>query len=387
MSKFRSAWEKAKAISAGLGEKSADIAKEVKDHIDENKDDWTEQASGYTERAKNIATEYIREGSDSVQEHAKGLYIQSVYSKEKLADLEHRVEAQGALYRELLRNKKFADSVFVGGESLATLLVATSVAPEIEAAYAAAYPKMAEDSSFLEKLISLDGEEATAGFHSGVKGKLFEQKYVDYLNENLPDGYTADLAMLSTQPGWDIQVVGPNEEIVQLLQAKATDSVAYVQEALAKYPSIDVVTTDEVYSHLVMSGVSENIENGEISNIELAEQVEAGASAADIDFSLAPPVFTLAFIAFTSYREESLTLYEKAKAAGDRSGKTYFAYLVGGGIAALTNTWWLGVLGSISSRYMSDEGLGKAKLVESMKNTYQKNQEILTRLKSEPSAA
>jgi hypothetical protein len=106
--------------------------------------------------------------------------------------------------------------------------------------------------------------------------------------------------------------------------------------------------------------------------------------ATDLEFDWLPPVLTLAFIAFTSYNDASLTLYEKARSFGDRSGKTYFAYLIGGGIAAITNTWWLGVLGSVSSRYMSDAGQRKVDLLESLQRTYNTNHEILKRLKGLP---
>ncbi len=43
------------------------------------------------------------------------------------------------------------------------------------------------------------------------------------------------------------------------MQAKVTDSGSYVQSAIERYPSIDVVTTEEVYSHLVVAAVGENI--------------------------------------------------------------------------------------------------------------------------------
>ena len=51
------------------------------------------------------------------------------------------------------------------------------------------------------------------GFVSGVKGKLFELQYVDYLNDgHLPDGFRAELAGNPTNPGWDIAIIGQDEE-------------------------------------------------------------------------------------------------------------------------------------------------------------------------------
>jgi len=270
---------------------------------------------------------------------------------------------------------------------MAAFLSRTATVPdEIEAAFAAAYPQVATDVGFLDHARTMD-DTSLIGLVSGVKGKLFEHRYVDYLNGGaLPDGYSAELATSAIQPGWDIAIIGPNQEVSQLLQAKATDSIYYVKNALERYPSIDVVTTDEVYSHLVMTGVSENILSSGILNAELTTYVESAVAAGDIDFEFMPPVFTLALIAFTSYRDESLSLYEKAKFAGDRSAKAYFCYVIGGGIAAVTNTWWLGVLGSVSSRFISDGALKKVNLIETLERTSETNQIILDRLKKKSTA-
>lgn len=421
MSKWKKLWEQTKEASADAASRAASSAEKVKSYVDANKDDWIEKgsksrdrskevaseaaqrikgyveenkdswkedAANYTKQAKETASGFIEEGSRKTQEQAKGLYVQARYSQAKLKDLEQRVESQGAMYRELLRNKPAMDALFLGGESMAILLVAESIPSDIESAYEGAFPDMSQKISFQEKLRSLDDENEIAGLLSAVKGKLFENRYVDYLNGGvLPEGYSAALAEGATQAGWDIAITGPHDEVVQLLQAKATDSVSYVKSALEQYPSIDVVTTDEVYSHLIMAGVSDNISSGGISNLDLSQQVEMAASSVDYDFDFAPPILTLAFIAFTSYRDTSLTMYEKAKSAGDRSAKTYFSYLIGGSLAAITNTWWLGVLGSVSSRYMSDEGLRKVKLVESLKSAIESNQKIINRLKVAPNVA
>ena len=49
-----------------------------------------------------------------------------------------------------------------------------------------------------------------------------------------------------SQPGWDIQILNADGTVDQVLQAKATESVSYVKEALEKYPDIEIVTTEEV---------------------------------------------------------------------------------------------------------------------------------------------
>ncbi len=358
---------------------ASDAGKTAKEYWDENKDELHEQGK----EALKTGREYVSSTYDSASDTASNIYRDIKYSESDLKNLENRIENQGGYYRELNRQSTTVDSIVIGGETLVGLLSAGIIPEEIINAYEAAYPNLSDSISFEDKVRELDGD-SLAGFIAGVKGKLFEQKYVEYLNNgNLPDGYTAILAESSVQPGWDIAIEGANGEIASVLQAKATDSVSYVQDALEKYPSIDVVTTDEVYSHLVMSGISENITNGSISNVELVDALDDAVDASELAMDYTPPLFALAFIAFTSYKNESLTLYEKAKSAGDRSGKTYLSYLVGGGIAAITNTWWLGVIGSVSSRILSDRGNRKFEIYEKLKDVEQTNQIIIERLKLE----
>jgi len=107
-----------------------------------------------------------------------------------------------------------------------------------------------------------------------------------------------------------------------------------------------------------------------------------------MDFS--PPWFTLALIAFTTYKDESLTLYQKARSAGDRSGKAYLSFLVGGALGAVTNTWWLGVVGTVASRYVADEGKRRRAIFDKMKEIAKANDRILERtenLVGNPSAS
>jgi hypothetical protein len=91
------------------------------------------------------------------------------------------------------------------------------------------------------------------GFLQSWKGKYFEVLVRDDLNAgewvgdiHLDDGQTAVLAKSVTQPGWDLQIIDPDGSVAQELQLKATKSLAYVKEALERYPDIDVLTTDEV---------------------------------------------------------------------------------------------------------------------------------------------
>ena len=365
-----------------VAEKVTEIAQETgeatKKHWDENKDKIKTKGK----EVLIVSNEYVATTYEAATDAATGVYYDLKFSDRDMTKLQHNIENQGGYYRELNKRGTATDSILLGGESLFALLETGTVSDDIINAYEAAYPQLSERISFEDKILELD-DEGLIGFIAGVKGKLFEQKYVQYLNDgNLPDGYTALIAESATQRGWDIAIKGENGEIANVLQAKATDSVSYVKDAIEAYPNIDVVTTDEVYSHLVMSGVSENITNGEISNTELVELLDDAIDKSEITMEFSPPVFALAFIAFTSYKDDSLTLYQKARSAGGRTGKTYMSYLVGGGVAVLTNTWWLGVVGSVSSRILSDNGKRKHKIYERLRSIEASNQIVIERLKS-----
>ena len=296
----------------------------------------------------------------------------------KLQDL---VRFQGGYYRELCRERKRLDMLSLGGESLATLLAGAAIPDAIQAAYEAAYPAKAAVDNLTDQLNALDGNELT-GLLAGIKGKLFEQQYVEYLNDgNLLDGYTAQIAEVANQPGWDIAISGPNQGLVEVIQAKATDSVGYVVAALEKNPQIDVVTTDEVYSQLVMSGVSDSmVTNSGITNASLEDALTEAVDSADISLNFTPPWFTVALIAFTTYKSEDLTLFQKARSAGDRTGKAYLSFILGGTLAAATNTWWLGVVGTVASRFLADEGARRRALFDKLNSVAKKNDEVIGKL-------
>lgn len=343
---------------------------------------WKHKQPGMKKALRDIqisVQEFVSAGYDSAWEGAQGVIDRVVYSPGKLDELQKYICYQGGYYRELNRSKRATDCIMLGGESLAVLAVSAHIPEHIQSAYEAAYPALSAETELRDKLSELEGDQLL-GLVSGIKGKLFEQQYAEYLNaDNLPQGYTAVLAKSVNQPGWDLRIDGPNNETIEILQAKATDSVGYVVNALDHNPGIDVVTTEEVYAHLVMSGVSEGIIDSGISNASLEASLDEAIDASNVDMSFSPPWFTLALIAFTTYKDESLTLYQKARSAGDRGGKAYLSYLVGGALGAVTNTWWLGVVGTVASRYISDEGKRRRAVFDKLKAVAQSNDQILER--------
>ena len=63
--------------------------------------------------------------------------------------------------------------------------------------------------------------------------------------ELLP-GQVARLAESPTQPGWDLRIENEDGSVAELIQLKATESMAYVKSALDEYPGIRVAVPSEV---------------------------------------------------------------------------------------------------------------------------------------------
>ncbi len=135
-----------------------------------------------------------------------------------------------------------------------------------------------------ENWFELDGE-ALQGAVNTAKGKYFEYLVVERLNQGqqvgpllLEPGQQAVLAESMTQPGWDLSIEDEHGAVVEYLQLKATDSVGYIRDALARYPDIQILATGEVAdSGLVLdSGITDQ---------ELRAQVQEGVDAVDVSLS------------------------------------------------------------------------------------------------------
>lgn len=168
--------------------------------------------------------------------------------------------------------RAFARYIKTNRESLFDIVLTASTAelfldsgnglinPRLLEAITATNPSLTQDSLF-----SLDAD-ALQGAINTAKGKYFEYLVVDRLNAGeqvgpvaLPDGYRAELAESMTQPGWDLSIVDGDGVTAEFLQLKATDSIGYIQQALTRYPDIEILATKEVGSSgLVLdSGIAE----------------------------------------------------------------------------------------------------------------------------------
>ncbi len=182
------------------------------------------------------------------------------------------------LFSRPLTARDWLDSAVVGGATLEDILDGTDadLDPAVVEAFARQYPNA---ESFTETARGLaDDPEALRGLISGVKGKLFEMKYVDYLNGGaLPSGYTAALADSPTQAGFDVVVRDGAGNIAQQLQLKASADADYIREAIERYPDFVVVVPTDVFAELAQNPelAGHLIDGG----MELSE-MEAGVGAA-----------------------------------------------------------------------------------------------------------
>ncbi len=308
------------------------------------------------------------------------------------------IEQQAAAYakvREALaaaelsvetRKNLFLDSLGLAMGSILSRLMGRHVPSDVQQAYEMAYPQKAAAMDFKEAVNDLD-EDQLDGFISGVKGKLFEIKYTDYLNDGrLPAGYHAEMAQSATEPGWDIAIRDADGNVDEVLQLKATESAEYIGHALERYPYIDIVSTEEVYSEVTMGDMAEHVINSGISNDELTRYVQdtvvVGADVSHEGFL--PSIIPYAIIAYSVAKQKDLSEYKKGKEFGRRSLLSYVCHVLGVTVGAFTHTWWLIPVTSVGLRLANRHGAKKYAAYRSLARYARNNERVLHRYTKKP---
>jgi len=295
----------------------------------------------------------------------------------RLTDRRYEVIAKARARRETL-----LDALMVGGHSLAAYGGAVRVPARIQRAYELAYPNLADDHGFAEHVRSLGADQLT-GFAAGVKGKLFELKLVDHLNKGgLPEGYRAVLAGSPVQPGHDLEILGPDGQVAELLQAKAADSVAYVKDALERYPHIDVIGTHEVASQMTLLGLSDRVADSGITDESLEQLVSHAIDAQAVHMDFMPSLLVLGLIAWTTFKG-GRPLYEQGRVFGERSAKSYVAFLAGGGAAVVTQLWWMAIPAALGARMLMGSGERATRHLQALRELRKANDRVLRRMRRE----
>jgi hypothetical protein len=227
-----------------------------------------------------------------------------------------------------------------------------SITPAMEEAFKSSFPNRA-----IADLADMNTEQLQ-GVISNWKGKLFEINVRDKLNNgdivgdvSLGEGQFAELAESLNQPGWDLRIFNADGSVADFLQLKATNSMSYINEALTKYPDIDILATSEV------AELSENLLNSNISNDELTEPLtsvlDVNESLIDVILPGLPFLIIVAsegrkvFVKKTDMDSAIAKMGSRAMKTGLAMGLGWLAFDITGigwlalGVSALFR-WWVG---------------------------------------------
>lgn len=277
-----------------------------------------------------------------------------------VADTERENQGRMRSLEDLLArgipSEDWLDACVVGGATLTDVLAGrvaeTDLPPELVEAFHAQYPHA---GGLVEKIQELhDDPEALRGLVSGLKGKLFELEYVDFLNDgHLPAGHLAELAASPTQAGWDVVIHGPDGSIVEQLQLKATADLQLIHQALERYPDFDIVVPSDVFDAAEVKGyLAGHVVDSGIDLQDVADQV---GGAIDTAASAGPDLFPeMAFLFIAAHFAYQLAQRERSpeailRAAGRRAVKAGIAGALGGAAAWLAGPA-VGVPVSIAAR-------------------------------------
>tara|TARA_B000000475_G_C15986059_1_gene443039 strand:- start:312 stop:1397 length:1086 start_codon:yes stop_codon:yes gene_type:complete len=268
---------------------------------------------------------------------------------------------------KVLTDYPYIDSAVISGLTIHEMYV-SGVPKNIQLAYEGAYPAKADQMSFLDSWTSFETQEQIQGFLSGVKGKLFEIQYLDHLNNSLESGYTAFLADSVIQKGWDIKIEGPDKELVNLIQLKATDSINHVQNALKAYPNIDVVTLSDLKHQLLLADLGANVSASPISKSDLNDEIIEVSSES---FNFLSFALGVGFIVFSSYKRKDLNDFQQDRLIGERTVNlfTSWSFILGTGAG----------MGAIPFIFLKDYLLKKGKINQE-RNAQLKEEEKIFRL-------
>lgn len=272
------------------------------------------------------------------------------------------------------RKTDLLDTLVVGGVTLSDIARSPDhVPPLVEKAFDLQYPDLAQTETF-SQAVQHASPDQLLGLVNGVKGKLFELSLVDHLNTpgQLPDGWHAVLAHGATQPGWDLQVLDAHDHIADLIQAKATESVEYIRQALERYPSIDITTTSETYSKMAAMGLAQHVHNGGVALTTLnGDMANAVATASDHfhGISFVPSSISLAVIALSVLMDRRLTWELAGYQFGSRAAKAGAAVGVANAAMVVTQTWWIGLLAGVGTRLLAVHGEAKRARYQVLKDS------------------
>ncbi len=267
------------------------------------------------------------------------------------------------LFSRAMSDEDFADTAVIGGVQIADVLAGRihewEIPFNVKRAFRLQYPNLHEGFVHAVQRLS-DHPEKLRGLVNGIRGKLFEINYEDYLNHgHLANGLTAHLAHSATNPSWDISITDAHGHVNQLLQLKASAALEAAKHALEAHPNVDVVIPTDVLHHFgEQTDILGHLVDGHESLTHLDGIMDVGvghAEAAATTFHI--PYISFLVIALTThqqYRNGRLTPHEAIIKMTQRASTSVLAMAAGwlaqaalhktivGIPVAMWTRWWLG---------------------------------------------
>lgn len=311
--------------------------------------------SGVAHFAKDLSSDsyYVFTGNKKKQKLIKKLNLQN--SQHRLKKLQFKSDYP------------FVDACVLCGLTASEMYLG-GVPNEIQEAFNKAYPNLSSDQSFLDTWSGFEDYEARLGFISAIKGKLFEIMYVEHLNESLEPGYFAAMALDPTEKGWDIKITGPNQEITELLQLKATTSTSYIKDAIDKYPEIDIVTLSDLQGQLSSISSLKNVSASDISNEDLMIQINEATDGSTFFFPTVP-LLALGYLVFSGYREKDLSQFKKHQKFGKRASNI----VLNTSIISVTASPFIGIPLVIGKEYLFQGARKNKEIIKFLKSQIKRN--------------
>ena len=175
-----------------------------------------------------------------------------------------------------------ATAADVSADDVINLGLEPDADPQILQAFSLQYPNMG-----LESIVGATDDQLQ-GWANGVKGKYFEVLVAEKLNagESIGDiqlapGEVARIGEAANQPGWDIEIIDRDGNIVEQVQLKATEDISKIKEALEKYPDIRIIAPQELEGEATEMGMllSTNITNESMDSTVGTQVNELGEDA------------------------------------------------------------------------------------------------------------
>ncbi len=272
---------------------------------------------------------------------------------------------------ERLSNDDYIDTAVIGGIEAKDLIdgkfAEAQIPKDINQAWAIANSRHAKNGlTFMKHLRQLKTNEERRGLFNSVRGKLFEIRYCDYLNESgkLPDGFHARLTALPTQPDYDIEIVDEHGHVHEVIQNKASATLSYVKAALKQNPSIPIAVPTDVHDTMI-ERLPNHLRDGHVTLRELSRTMQGAGSHADhanaaMDASSHFHLPVLAFAIacsqnFVRYRKGSISGQEALEDSTVRSGLSFLACTAAWGAQAALHTTGIGIPVSMTTRLLGGQ--------------------------------